>query len=68
MFLVVKFRCEETSDLPKINNYEVKISSENYDLPKASISGKTVNFNFPFYYFSTILVLKSQHSTVDVFL
>ena len=43
----MRFRCEETSDLPKIKNYEVKISSKNYDLPKASISGKMVNFNFP---------------------
>ena len=43
----MKFRCEETSDLPKVKNYEVKISSKNYDLPKASISGKMVNFNFP---------------------
>ena len=42
----MKFRCEETSDLPKVKNYEVKISRKNYNLPKASISGKTVNFNF----------------------
>ena len=46
MFLVVKFQCEKTSDLPKVKNYEVKIRGKNYDLPKASISGKTVNFNF----------------------
>ena len=43
----MKFRCEETSDLPKVKNYEAKIRSKNYDLVKVRISGKTVNVNFP---------------------
>ena len=36
IFLVVKFRYKEMSDLPKVENYEVKIRLKNYDLPKAS--------------------------------
>ena len=43
----MKFSCEETSDLPKVKNYKVKTKSKNYDLPKAIISAKTSNFNFP---------------------
>ena len=45
-FLLSIIRCEETSDLPKVNNYEVKIRSKS-NLSKASISGKTVNLSFP---------------------
>ena len=35
------------SDLPKGKNYEVKIKIKNHDLPKARVSDKTINFNFP---------------------
>ena len=47
MFLVVKLRCKEMSDLPKVKNHEVKIRVKNHDLPKARISDKTINFNSP---------------------
>ena len=33
------------SDLPKVNNYELKIRIKNHDLPKARISNKKINFN-----------------------
>ena len=35
------------SDLPKVKNYEVKIRIKNHDLPKTSISSKTVKSNLP---------------------
>ena len=35
------------SDLPKVKNYNVKIRIKNHDLPKARISEKTINFDFP---------------------
>ena len=35
------------SHLPKGKNYEVKIRIKNHDLPKARVSDKTINFNFP---------------------
>ena len=35
------------SDLPKVKNYDVKIRIKNYDLPKARINDKTINFDFP---------------------
>ena len=47
VFLVVKLRCKETYDLPKAKNYEVKIRIKNRDLPKARVSDKMINFNFP---------------------
>ena len=43
----MKFQCKEMSDLPKGKNYEVKIRIKNHDLPKARVSDKTINFNFP---------------------
>ena len=33
------------SDLPKVNNYEVKIRIKNHDLPRARISNKTINLH-----------------------
>ena len=35
------------SDLPKVKNYDVKVRIKNQDLPKARISDKTINFDFP---------------------
>ena len=35
------------SDLPKGENYEVKIRIKNHDLPKARVSDKTFSLNFP---------------------
>ena len=35
------------SDLPKVKNYDVKVRIKNHDLPKARISDKTINFDFP---------------------
>ena len=35
------------SDLPKVNNYDVKIRIKNHDLPKGRVSDKTINFDFP---------------------
>ena len=33
-------------DLPKVKNYGVIFKIKNHDLPKARISGKTINYNF----------------------
>ena len=35
------------SDLPKVKNYDVKIRIKNRDLPKAKISDRMINFDFP---------------------
>ena len=33
-------------DLPEVKNYDVIFEIKNYDLPKARISDKTINYNF----------------------